>query len=207
MPKGSYAELLTVRALDHTSGAREGKGHEPSKLEDVKRVASFCIPPVGDMLQIQWWTGMRSGELRIMRSCDIIMEGPIWIYQPSKHKNDWRGKGHERYVLFPPDAIELLKPHLKPGDPTDYIFKPTQGKSDLFSRAYYTQAIAKACQKAGVKITAYGGRHAARDRIAQKYGPEIARIFLGHKNLDTTQLYGTRDIQAAIRVLRDDIQE
>jgi len=38
------------------------------------------------MVELQWLTGMRSGEVTRMRTGEIDTTGKLWIYRPSRHK-------------------------------------------------------------------------------------------------------------------------
>jgi len=91
---------------------KECKPRPPAFWEDVVKVLPFCTRPVGAMLQLQWLTGMRSGEVRVMRTVDIEQTDPgCWLYRPGsdagqfgRHKNAWRGQ--ERVVALGPQCIE-----------------------------------------------------------------------------------------------------
>jgi integrase len=84
------------------------------------------------MLELQWLTGMRSGEVRIMRTLDIDRNNPdCWLYRPGsdegphgQHQNAWRGQ--DRVVPLGPRCIEIVKPWLRPDDPAAYLFQPCQ---------------------------------------------------------------------------------
>lgn len=194
VPHGSYANLAALPPLDGRSGVPKGEGMGASKLADVLQVAACAVPPAGDMLLVQWWCGMRSGEVRIMRTVDLDRKNSVWFYYPSQHKNQWRGE--ERVVMVPPEAQILLAPFLNESSPNAFLFTTQSGA--IYSSDYYSQSISRASKKAGVKVRPYEGRHAAKDRILKEHGPEIARIFLGHKSLDTQQYYGEKDIRAAL---------
>jgi integrase len=58
--------------------ARETEPVKPAQNEDVHAILPFLAPPVAAIIELQWLTGMRSGEIVIMRPCDIdkyILEG------------------------------------------------------------------------------------------------------------------------------------
>jgi integrase len=44
------------------------------------------------MVQFQFHSGMRAGELVIMRTCDIDTTGKVWLYRPTHHKTAHRGQ-------------------------------------------------------------------------------------------------------------------
>ena len=68
---------------------------------------------VRDMMSLQRYTGMRSGELIIMRPCDIDRTGDVWIYTPMTHKTEHYGK--KRVVPLGPRSQRLLLPYLVRG--------------------------------------------------------------------------------------------
>jgi integrase len=126
-----------AHALREVKGLRQCEEHvresppvKPAFEADLLWAVPFCPGPVGAMLRLQWLTGMRSGEVRIMRTLDIDRGDPArWVYRPGsdagphgKHKNAWRGQ--DRIVPMGPAAIELLTPWLRPDDPSAYLFRP-----------------------------------------------------------------------------------
>ena len=71
----------------------------------------FLRPPVVAMVKLQRLTGMRPGEVVLMRPCDLDISGAVWIYRPSRHKTKWRGK--DRTVCLGPQVQAMLKPFLE----------------------------------------------------------------------------------------------
>jgi integrase len=65
---------------------------------------------LGDMVRLQLETGMRPGELVVMRPCDIDMSGAVWLYRPGHHKTQHHG--HERIVPIGPRGQEIIRRHL-----------------------------------------------------------------------------------------------
>src|SRR5262249_19251537 len=76
---------------------------------------------VAGMVNFQRLTGCRSGEVCIIRRCDIDTGGVVWLYKPPHHKTAWRGKTGS--IAVGPKAQELLKEfftaHL-----SEYLFSP-----------------------------------------------------------------------------------
>jgi hypothetical protein len=75
-----------------------------------------------------------------MRTLDIdTADSACWVYVPGSdagpfgaHKNSWRGQ--IRKVPLGPQAIEVLRPFLKPDDPTCYLFRPCDGRAEVDAR-------------------------------------------------------------------------
>jgi integrase len=114
-------EVKGIRKGDQK--AREPEPAQPAFAEDVVKVLPFCTRPVAAMLELQWLCGMRSGEVRIMRTVDIDRTNPeCWLYRPFTHKNAWRGQ--ERVVPLGPRCIEILRPWLRDDEPEAFLFQP-----------------------------------------------------------------------------------
>jgi integrase len=133
---GVSMELLpavNIHALECLPGIRPGqfgvKDRPPIKPVLVERVEA-TIPHmprlVATMVKLQLLTGMRSGEVRVMRTVDIDTSGPVWFYRPPRHKGTWREK--DRVIYIGPQAQEVLQPFLKPDDPGAYLFRSSRTK-------------------------------------------------------------------------------
>lgn len=79
------------------------------------------------MVQLQLETGMRPGELVIMRACDIDMSGPVWLYRPQTHKTAHHG--HGRTVPIGPKGQTLIKRHLTTNLQA-YLFSPAKNMEE-----------------------------------------------------------------------------
>ena len=87
VPSSVYEGLRTVEGLrKNRSRAKETDKVAPAPVDDVTGLLPFLPPPVRAMVEIQRLTGMRSGEIVIMRPCDIDRTGAIWLYYPTQHK-------------------------------------------------------------------------------------------------------------------------
>lgn len=74
------------------------------------------------MVRLQLLTGMRSGEVCVMRTADIdTSSADVWIYRPTQHKTQHHGKGRD--VAIGPKAIAVLRPWLRPALDA-YLFSP-----------------------------------------------------------------------------------
>jgi len=109
------------------TAARESEPVKPVSQTILDVVAKFLPPTLQTMMKLHDLTGMRSGELCLMRTCDIETndKGKPWVYKPAKHKT--QNHGHVRVVPIGPQAQEILKPYLKP-DLQAYIFSPAQAQ-------------------------------------------------------------------------------
>jgi integrase len=135
------AEIRTVKRLEFGRGGVELPEIPPVDPDVVNRTLPFCPPPVRAMIEIQRLTGMRPGELVIMRRRDVstspshhlqvpnwsrtvhaieVSGETIWMYVPIAHKNLWRGK--TRIIAIPPAAREILAPILLAREPDEFPF-------------------------------------------------------------------------------------
>ena len=99
----------------------EGEGVKPVAVEVVKATLPNMPVPVRAMAELQLLTGMRVGEVLVMRAIDLTMSGSVWTYRPAKHKNKYRG--HDRVIYLGPQAQDILRPFLTT-DLTAYLFAP-----------------------------------------------------------------------------------
>jgi integrase len=130
------------------------------------------------MIELQGLTGMRPGEVVLMRTSDLEMTGDVWTYTPHRHKTEHHGK--KREVLLGPRAREILQPWLK-SDLDAYLFSPAEAMAERqeqlrqqrktsvqpsqcnrrkarpkkapgahYTVASYRRAIQVACHKAGI---------------------------------------------------------
>lgn len=113
-------ELLPLRRGE-VPGLRESEPVRPAKPEQVAAVLTELTPMLADMVRLHSLTGMRPGELFIMRPVDIDQTDAIWVYRPHQHKNKHRGQPLA-YALGP-QAQALLRPYLRIGI-NAYLFQP-----------------------------------------------------------------------------------
>jgi len=93
------------------SAAKETTPVKPVPDAFVDAVLDHVSSQVAAMVRLQRVTGMRSGEVTIMRACDIQMSGATWIYTPTAHKTAWHG--HDRKVYLGPRAQAIIRPFLR----------------------------------------------------------------------------------------------
>ena len=106
--------------------ARETDPVKPVPDAFVDAVLPFVSAQVRAMIELQRLTGMRPGEVRLMRTCDIEVTGKVWIYRPLAHKCEHHGKAREIYLG--PRAQAVLQSWLKP-DLQAYLFSPAEAKA------------------------------------------------------------------------------
>jgi integrase len=124
VPPGIYEALRTVAGLRKgRSQAREKPPVGPVSEADVQSVRPHVSHQVWAMIEVQRLTGMRPGEVVIMRPGDLDKEGDVWVYTPSRHKTEHHGKTRE--VLIGPKCQEILRPWLEIGGGS-HLFSPSE---------------------------------------------------------------------------------
>jgi integrase len=164
------------QALAAVEGLRAGRSaaKEPPPVAPVPEAAIAAVlplvcPTVAAMIRLQRLTGMRSGEVCIMRRRDLDTSGQVWIYRPPTHKNAHRG--HQRIIPIGPHAQRILEPLLTTSLEA-FVFSPAaeaaqqqessrrprksrrrgaerqRGPGDRYTVDSYRRAIARACDDA-----------------------------------------------------------
>lgn len=178
------------------------------------------------MIQLQPLTGMRPGEVVLMRGCDLNTSGRVWEFVPSSHKGQHHGR--QRVVFIGSRAQAVVRKFLKT-DLLAFLFSPADAAAERkaalrasrktkvqpsqkdrrrpnpkrkpgerYTRQAYANAVRRACVKAEVPhCHPHQLRHNAGTIMRREFGIETARCALGHASADVTELYAQRDLAAA----------
>ena len=126
-----YHGLACVEGLRKgRSKAKETAPIKPVPDEDVDAILPFLMPTLKAMVQLQRATGMRTGEMVIMRMVDIDQSGLVWIYTPKKHKTAHHG--HAKQIALGPKAQQAIKPYLMQ-EPAAYLFSPQRAREEWYA--------------------------------------------------------------------------
>ncbi len=132
VPPSVHHGLQAVRGLKRgRSAARETEPVKPVPAEYVDAVRPFVSRQVWAMIELQQITGMRSGEVVIMRACDIDTVGDVWLYRPPIHKTEHHD--HERVIELGPRSQATIQPFLKRGLGA-YLFSPAEAVAEHRAR-------------------------------------------------------------------------
>jgi integrase len=176
---------LTLQALQAVQGLQAGRcaAPDPDPVEPVSEAAveatlAHLSPVVQAMIRLQLLTGMRPGEVCLLRPCDLTMQmDGIWVYRPASHKTEHHDR--ERRIHIGPEGQVVLRPFLdRPADaycfspqeadgwrraqlrtkrkskptPSQMARKPTSNRrrkpGERFTTASYRRAIERACEMA-----------------------------------------------------------
>jgi len=188
----------------------------------VRMVQKQVPPTVEAMIEIQLASGMRSGELVIMRPIDVDTSKRTWIYRPSRHKGSHVGRN--RVIPLGPKARRALKPFLK-RDVTAFCFSPKDAMqqrwsscethrskpsdrtedrwlSDRYTSKTYARVIARACETYDIEHWSPNRlRHSCLTNIRDEFGLESSQSVGGHSRIETTQIYAATNLERAINAM------
>jgi integrase len=124
IPAEIHHALKTVKGLHAgRSGARGPRIVRPVAEAAVDAIRPHVSRQVWAMIELQRLTGMRSGEVAIMRTMDLDTSGKVWTFSPSSHKTEHHG--HGRIVYLGPLAQAVVAPWLRT-DLAGYLFRPRE---------------------------------------------------------------------------------
>jgi integrase len=227
IPQSIHQALKCVEGLKPgDQGVPESDPVTPVLDEYVDAIKPHVPRQVWAMIQLQRLTGMRSGEVCIIRTCDITMQSDRWTYFPSTHKTKYRGD--ERWIPLGPQARDLLKEWLRLAT-EEYLFQPREVEAERrqvlranrktrvqpcqqnrrkrrvrvmpgahYRVESYRQCIVRACLKAGVPSWhPYQLRHNYGTKVRGEHGLDASQLLLGHKHADVTQVYAAANREKA----------
>lgn len=123
-----YHGLRAVSGLKcGRSEAKERKPIKPVPDELIERTKEKLTPTITAMVELQRLTGMRPGEVCLMRRHDIDISGSVWIYSPRHHKTQHHGR--DRQVYLGPRAQSIILPFIQPSIDA-YLFNPRRSEEE-----------------------------------------------------------------------------
>ena len=173
--------------------------------EVVAKTLPHLKPQQRLIIELLMLTGARPGEICSMRVEDIDRTSTPWVYWPLHHKNEW--KDQERAIPLGPKAREKLTEWIKTrGIKSGYLFPVIGGRGRQPKSLHYTSealryAIIYVNKTYGYpKWSPYQCRHTVAMQVKKQFDPSKAQKALGHKSLNTTELYFDMDLQEAKEV-------
>jgi integrase len=122
----TLADVLAVSRLRRgRSAAKDPQLVQPIAQDIVDTTLVHCPPTLTAMIRLNWLTGMRPGEVCIIRPCDIETGGMAWLYHPYRHKLEH--KEIDRVIPLGPQAQDIIRPFLT-RDTQAYIFSPADAQ-------------------------------------------------------------------------------
>jgi integrase len=140
--------------------ARESEPVRPVPDGMVDAIRPHLARQVWSMVELQRLTGMRPGEVCLMRTMDLDTSGRVWEYTPGRHKTEHHGRG--RTVYLGPRAQEVVRPWLRT-DLAAYLFSPAEAEAER-------HAARGSARKSRVKPYELARRRRTRPRaVADRY--------------------------------------
>jgi integrase len=128
IPPSVHQALQTVNGLRRgRSDVRESEPVKPVPEAFVDAIRPHVSRQVWAMVELQHLTGMRPGEVCIMRSADLDTAGRVWAYRPSSHKTEHHGR--DRVIHLGPQAQAVLRPWLRV-DLSAFLFSPREAMDE-----------------------------------------------------------------------------
>jgi integrase len=128
LPPSAYQGLRAVASLKlGRSAARETPRVPPVPEPHIEAVQPFVSRQVWGMIQLQFRTGARPGDVALLRLIDIDTSMAVWQYRPQTHKTEHHG--HERTVYLGPDAQEVLREFMD-RPVSSYVFSPREAEAE-----------------------------------------------------------------------------
>lgn len=137
---GTYQKLAALEIRD----GRETEPIPPVDDDLMNQTLPHLSPKIRDMVTLQRLSGMRPGELVVMRPEQVDRTGEIWAYTPMSHKTKHKGK--HRVIYIGPKAQAILAPWLMKAE--DFVFATRRAAH--YTSDSYRRAITRACQRAGL---------------------------------------------------------
>lgn len=132
LPPSVYHGLQAVSGLRMgRTDARETEPVGPVAEQHVDAIQGHVARPVWAIIELQRLTGMRAGEVVIMRGCNLDTTGALWLYTPPTHKTEHHG--HSRAIELGPRAQEIIRVFLKP-DLQAFLFSPTDAVAEQVAK-------------------------------------------------------------------------
>jgi len=151
------------------------------------------------MIELQWLTGMRPGELVRMQRDELTIEtaplpgGPqqVMVYRPAWHKT--KHYGFDRVIFLPPEAQRIVEDRLR------LIRGPALWP---YTTGSYREAIIRLCRNHGLPHwTPNQIRHSFATRMRESSGLDVTQVLMGHRRKETTEIYAKPDCTAAIEAI------
>lgn len=200
------------------SSARVTDDVQPVPEADYRETVKILPPTLRAMVQFQYLTGARPGEVCRLTLEQLDVSGAVWIYKPAHHKTKHLGK--DRSILIGPRAQAVIAPFLNRDQDTP-LFTPLESfrehatarfkKAKAYGRVTigrewrttaYARAIVRHCQENGITPWAPNRlRHNAATRLRASHGLDVAQLVLGHASANTTEIYAALDLAKARKVI------
>lgn len=161
IPATVHQALATVPGLKRgRCDVPEAEPILPVELTVVEKTMKFMSPVVRDMVRIQLLTGMRPGEVCLMRICDVDRTQDIWEYCPMEHKTEHHSR--KRIVFIGPEAQGILSRYMSTGGEA-FCFSPQEAMSHFWEEKRKKRTTPLSC----------GNRPGTNRKLCPKKKPRV----------------------------------
>lgn len=165
------------------------RGRKLPEVLSLEEVAQFLKPIENikhrTMLVTAYAVGLRLSEVASLRVSDIDSKRMVIRVQQGKGRKD-------RYVMLPPDLLELLRSYWKAVQPGSKWLFPGASAGQHMTSGALGKICAKISERSGLtkKVTLRTLRHSFATHLLEN-GTNIRKIqlLLGHRSLSTTATY------------------
>lgn len=201
LPPATLLDMQLVEAIKWGRSTAPDHGDvQPVSQELVTATMAVASPTLYAMLDLNWCTGMRPGELVGIRKSELTIERPrlasgkqieVMVYRPAVSKI--RHRGLDRNVFLGPEARRVVEDFAR-RTKDDRLFNYTVGS--------YRQLVERANRKHKIPHwTPAQIRHSFATRMRQTAGIDVVQVLMGHRHRSTTEIYALPDCAAAIEAI------
>lgn len=230
---GAQSVLAVAALAPGESAAPEPGAVRPVPVAAVEATLPFLPPTVADMVRVQLYSATRPGEVCRLRGDELDRSmGGLWVWRPALHKTARLGHPRQVFLgpkaigivaerldaakggyLFSPARDRearfaamraARKTPVQPSQQNRKKARPRKAPGERYLRTSYCHAVARGCKKAGVAPWhPLMLRHTAATLLVEAYGWEVARVYLGHRHVNTTRIYAAEDLAKVERAARE----
>lgn len=201
LPPEHYLKLEAVSNLEKGEyGVPDGSPVPPVTLKTIKNTLPYLNNVIGTMVMVQYYCGLRPGEVCNLNWGEISKEGEVWFYAPKDHKTAHIDKSLVKAI--PPSAQRLILSS-EIFTRNNYLFDPRiHAKKKTDRENYLTGSYSVTVRKGSARAVKNDAiekawspnqlRHAIATDIRRVLSRDKAQSYLGHTSIDTTGIYADR---------------
>ena len=175
---------------------------------DVARLIEFAPPALTLPILLAYYAGLRAGEVRGLKWCDIDLRGRELLVRRAVCRGVEAApkSGSERRVPLA-EALFAALSSARRGSPDSLVCPSPKSKrvERPWSECALSRATTKLARRLGLRFSFHGLRHAFCTALFRRTTPaNVVQELLGHSNLTVTQRYAhatSADRRAAVALL------
>ncbi len=198
----AHAVLKAMLLFAYRTGARPGEvcALKPCHIDRAGKVWVYAVPPEANKTEHHDQERRVYIGPRARRILEPWLEGLTpeeFVFSPARAERLRQSARRDaRKTPLYPSHLRRLEAKRKKA--------PKRPKRDHYEPASFRRAVKRLCKTAKVAAwTPNRLRHNAATRFRKKFGIEIARILLGHRKLNTTEIYAEPNARKAMRAAMD----